>query len=98
MARDFERDPESIAFEAEYEYATLLKQEVRTTDSIEWGDVQGLDKMSMTRVRVNQHFFRSMILSGYRMRCAISVAFYFLVSCVAYRAVVDRQITSHEPT
>lgn len=68
---EFERDPENLAYEAEEAYARLLRQDLRTTDSIEWEDVLGLDRSTITKVRVNQHFFRSIVLAGYQSRCAV---------------------------
>ncbi len=68
---EFTADPESIAFEAEQTYAAALNQEPRTTDEIEWEDVQGLDRTALTKVRVNQSFFRSLILTGYQSQCAV---------------------------
>jgi putative restriction endonuclease len=38
---------------------------------VEWEHVQGLDAEVVRRVRVNQHFFRSIVLAGYQSRCAI---------------------------
>ena len=69
--REFKNDPEKVAFEAELAYSALLKQEIRYSETVEWEDVQGLDKAMITKVRVNQHFFRSIVLAGYRMRCAV---------------------------
>ncbi len=71
MWEEFERDPESIAFEAEQAYSSAMRQELRSTDVVEWEDVRGLDKVVVTKVRVNQHFFRSVVLAGYQSRCAI---------------------------
>lgn len=69
--QEFESDPESVSFEAEIAYAGAMSQPLRSTDNVEWEDVQGLDKEVVTRVRVNQHFFRSVILAGYQSRCAV---------------------------
>lgn len=68
---EFQNHPEAIAFEAEQAYARLMQRELRLADTVEWEDVQGLDKPSVTKVRVNQQFFRSLILAGYRAQCAI---------------------------
>jgi putative restriction endonuclease len=69
--QDFERDPETIAFEAEVAYADAMQRDLRSTEQVEWEDVRGLDKTVVTKVRVNQHFFRSVVLSGYQSCCAI---------------------------
>jgi putative restriction endonuclease len=71
MWHDFERDPETFAFEAEQAYSELMRRELRSSEVVEWEDVQGLDKAIVTKVRVNQHFFRSIILAGYKSQCAI---------------------------
>lgn len=68
---EFTSDPESLGFESEQAYAELLHEELRTSDTVEWENVQGLETEVVTRVRVNQHFFRSMILAGYESKCAI---------------------------
>ena len=68
---EFENDPESVAFEAEIAYSDAMQQQPRLTEEVEWEDVRGLDKAVVTKVRVNQHFFRSIVLSGYQSRCAI---------------------------
>lgn len=68
---EFEAQPERTAFEAEEAYAGLMHQPMRTSDEVEWEDVVGLDKVSVTKVRVNQHFFRALILSGYQSQCAV---------------------------
>jgi len=68
---DFAQRPEEIAFESEQAFACLTKREVRTQDDVCWEDVRGLDSLAITKVRVNQHFFRSIIITGYRERCAV---------------------------
>jgi putative restriction endonuclease len=68
---EFASDPDSTAFAAECEYAALMNRELRTAPEVEWKDVEGLDRTAATKVRVNQHFFRSMILSSYRSECAV---------------------------
>ena len=68
---EFESDPESVSFEAEELFAALLHRELRAEPVVAWEDVQGLEREAVTKVRVNQHFFRSLILAGYRARCAV---------------------------
>jgi hypothetical protein len=48
-----------------------MDMDLRQSPTVEWEDVQGLDRQAITKVRVNQHFFRSMILAGYRSQCAV---------------------------
>lgn len=68
---EFAADPETIAFEAEQAFADVMHQPARTSDEVNWEDVAGLDREAVTKVRVNQSFFRSLILTGYESRCAI---------------------------
>ena len=68
---EFQNDPEAVSFEAESALAALSHRELEMADSVEWEDVRGLDLERMTRVRVNQSFFRTMILAGYRTSCAV---------------------------
>lgn len=68
---EFHRDPETVAFEAEQAYSAVMHHELRLADTVEWEDVQGLDRAALTKVRVNQSFFRSMVLAGYRSKCAV---------------------------
>jgi putative restriction endonuclease len=68
---DFNRDPETVGYESEVEFARLTRGKPRVSESIQWEDIQGLDKQVIAKVRVNQHLFRSMILAGYRNECAV---------------------------
>lgn len=68
---DFQTDPEQTAFDAEKAYSKAMGTTPRVSDVVEWEEVQGLDRSQMTKVRVNQQFFRAMILTGYRSQCAI---------------------------
>ncbi|MCI0361757.1 MAG: HNH endonuclease [Planctomycetaceae bacterium] len=68
---DFQQHPEEVAFDSEQAFAQLMGQPIRAEDEVRWEDVQGLDRQAVTKVRVNQQFFRSLILSGYRNRCAV---------------------------
>ena len=68
---EFLAEPETIAFEAEAAQARLTHQELREEETVEWEDVEGLDRTTLTKVRVNQHFFRSLILASYRAACAV---------------------------
>ena len=68
---EFTADPESLSFEAEQALSTLTHQEMHLAETVEWEDVHGLDRVAMTKVRVNQHFFRAMILASYHTQCAV---------------------------
>jgi putative restriction endonuclease len=69
--REFEVDPEAISFEAEEAFAATTQRELQMATDVEWEDVQRLDKTAITKVRVNQRFFRSIILAGYNCQCAV---------------------------
>ena len=68
---EFNLDAESIGYQSEVAFAGLTQTKPRATEAVEWEDVQGLDKQLVTKVRVNQHLFRSIILTGYRFECAV---------------------------
>jgi putative restriction endonuclease len=68
---DFHRDPDAVGFQSEIEFAKLTRRRPRVSRAVPWQDVQGLDKRVVTKVRVNQHLFRAMILAGYRNECAV---------------------------
>ena len=67
----FEQDPERTGFQSEAVCAKLMHRPLHQAETVEWDDIQGLDKEAITKVRVNQHLFRSIILSSYREECAI---------------------------
>ncbi|HUU91967.1 MAG TPA: HNH endonuclease [Phycisphaerae bacterium] len=67
----FRQDPETVGFESELAMANLCGSAPRMVDAVEWEDISGADRQTVTKVRVNQHLFRSMVLSGYRDACAV---------------------------
>jgi putative restriction endonuclease len=68
---EFGQDPEKVAYESETAFAALLGRRPREAKRVEWQDVVGLDRMAITKVRVNQYLFRSIVLAGYREQCAV---------------------------
>jgi putative restriction endonuclease len=68
---EFHNDAEGIGYQSEVEFAKLMHQKPRVSPAVQWEDVQGLDKQVVTKVRINQHLFRAMILAGYRNECAV---------------------------
>jgi putative restriction endonuclease len=68
---EFTANPEEVAYEAEIAFASVTQQEPQLAETVEWEDVQGLDREAVTRIRVHQHFFRAMILASYRQECAV---------------------------
>ncbi len=69
--QSFDQDPEQTGFQSETHYAEIMHRPVQQAERVEWEDVAGLDREAVTKVRVNQHLFRSIILSSYREECAI---------------------------
>jgi len=67
----FEEAPEDTGFQSEAQYARLTGRPLQQAETVEWEDIDGLDKEAVAKVRVNQHLFRSIILSSYREECAI---------------------------
>jgi putative restriction endonuclease len=62
--RDFENDPESLAFESERLRAQIMGRRIEEVAEIDETELpkEGLERDRMVRVRVNQHFFRSTVL------------------------------------
>lgn len=67
----FEEDPETIGFESETAVAAAQGTRLEAAVEVQWEDVAGLDRNATTKVRVNQSFFRSMILAGYGSACCV---------------------------
>jgi predicted restriction endonuclease len=67
----FEQDPEQTGFQSESQYAKIMNKPLQQAEIVEWHDIDGLDREAITKVRVNQYLFRSIILSSYREECAI---------------------------
>lgn len=67
----FRDDPEQTGFKSEFEYSAAVGDVIRIADRVEWQDIEGLDRQALTKVRVNQQLFRSIVLTGYAHKCAI---------------------------
>ncbi|HEX3656758.1 MAG TPA: HNH endonuclease [Pirellulales bacterium] len=67
----FQQDPESIGFESEVITASFLGRAPEASKAVRWEDAEGLDREALTKVRVNQALFRSIILAGYRNACCV---------------------------
>ena len=82
---DFQEDSERIGYESELACARLTNSQPRQSDSVEWEDVEGLDKQVVTKVRVNQHLFvpSSWLATASSVPCA---------ACQSLRAVVASHI------
>lgn len=72
--RDFEDNPESLAFESERLLAKFTGRKLEDIAEIDERGLpkEGLERERMVRVRVNQHFFRAAVLSAYDYKCCIT--------------------------
>lgn len=71
---EFTDKPELLAFESERLLASRLGRSIEEVAEIDVGDLppEGRDREAIVRLRVNQSFFRSRILSAYNFRCCIT--------------------------
>jgi putative restriction endonuclease len=72
--REFTHSPESLAFESERLLAIRIGKPVEDVAGVDTRDLPtaGLERDATVRVRVNQSFFRSRILSAYDYRCCVT--------------------------
>jgi putative restriction endonuclease len=72
--RDFEDNPEALAFESERLLARFTGRKLEEIAEIDERELptEGLERERMVRVRVNQHFFRAAVLSAYDYKCCIT--------------------------
>jgi len=72
--RDFEDNPEALAFESEHLLAKFTGRGLEEIAEIDERELpkDGLERERMVRVRVNQHFFRAAVLSAYDYKCCIT--------------------------
>ena len=69
---EFVNDKERLFDEAQRIKATLLNMSIEETLNITEKDLEGKDKTVVIKQRVNQKVFRTMVLSNYEERCAIT--------------------------
>lgn len=69
---EFSDDRELLFMEAQRIKAALLNKTLEETLSITNTDMEGRERTAVIRQRVNQAVFRSMVLSNYENRCAIT--------------------------
>lgn len=69
---EFANDHEMLFQEAQRIKALLLNKTVEETLDISESDLEGKERTAVIKQRVNQTVFRSMILSNYEERCAIT--------------------------
>lgn len=71
---EFNANWDSLAFESERLLANLTHQSVEEMNGLNEDELpkQGLERERLVRVRVNQRFFRSTVLTSYQSRCCIT--------------------------
>lgn len=69
---EFNNDRERLFNEAQRIKASLLNKSIEETLHITASDLEGKERTTVIRQRVNQSVFRSMILYNYEERCAIT--------------------------
>lgn len=71
---EFNNNWERLAFESEKLLAEFKGVPIEKSADIEIIDIprEGKERESIIKTRVNQHFFRTMILSSYNQRCCIT--------------------------
>ncbi|MGD1088579.1 MAG: HNH endonuclease [Verrucomicrobiota bacterium] len=71
---EFANQPETLAFESERLLADRLGQSIEQVADVDTNDLPtaGIEREATVRVRVNQSFFRSRILSAYNFRCCVT--------------------------
>jgi putative restriction endonuclease len=84
--REFDDNPEALAFESERLLSKFTGQKLEEIAEIDERELpkEGLERERMVRVRVNQHFFRTAVLSAYDYKC-----------CVTGLAVPELLVASH---
>ena len=68
---EFDQRPERIAYEAIELFAGFTGKPIELEEEVVWEPIAGLERSAITKIRVNQRFFRTMILVGYGSRCAV---------------------------
>lgn len=69
---EFVDDKERLFNEAQHIKATLLNKPIEETLNISEKDLEGKEKTTIIKQRVNQNVFRTMVLSNYENKCAIT--------------------------
>lgn len=71
--REFWDEPEKLAFESERLFAERGKMKIETFAEIDYHDIPlGKNREAIIHQRVNQSFFRKMILCAYLNRCCVT--------------------------
>jgi len=72
--QEFDNDPETLAFESERLLAQFTGRKLEEIAEIDENELpkEGLERERMVRTRVNQHFFRTAVLSAYDFKCCVT--------------------------
>ena len=72
--REFADRPEGLVFESERLLAERLHKSIEEVAEVDTQDLPaaGIEREATVRVRVNQSFFRSRILSAYNFKCCVT--------------------------
>ena len=70
--KEYEHDREKLFYDAEMILADMKNETIEKRLKINYVDLEGKDKLSYIKQRVNQDAFRAMILNNYAGRCAIT--------------------------
>ncbi len=68
---EFQRDPETVGYESAQAFAEMMQTPLEIEEEDVWQPMAGLERTAMTRIRVNQRLFRTMVMVGYGSRCAV---------------------------
>jgi putative restriction endonuclease len=84
--REFDDNPETLAFESERLLSKFTGRPLEEIAEIDERELpkEGLERERMVHTRVNQHFFRTAVLSAYDYKC-----------CVTGLAVPELLVASH---
>ncbi len=70
---EFYKDPDKLTYESECLIAKFAHKDLEAIASIDTSDLpEGKERLAIVRQRVNQSFFRSVVLSSYKSCCCIS--------------------------
>lgn len=68
---EFSQDWEGLAYQSEQLLSKIRRKPQDEFEVPDYSHLVGKDKEALRKERVNQQFFREMVLSSYRFRCAI---------------------------
>ncbi|MBO4587548.1 MAG: HNH endonuclease [Bacteroidales bacterium] len=70
---EFFENPEKLAYESEKIIAEMKNQTIEESTEVDLKDLpEGVDRIAITRQRVNQRFFHDVVLCSYENRCCVT--------------------------